>query len=86
MTPNSADGMIERVARAIAATLYRPQPDMSGDVWKAVGTERKRKCEDVARAAIAAMREPTKAMLKVGPPFPYMDEYVWKTMIDEALK
>ena len=64
------DSLIERVARAFWGDEY------DGSEYQLRG----------ARAAIAAMREPTKAMLKVGPPFPYMDEYVWKTMIDEALK
>jgi hypothetical protein len=74
MTPNSVDGMIERVARAIAKSQG------SNPRWNHEGWLRD------ARAAIEAMREPTKAMLEVGPPFPYMDEYVWQTMIDEALK
>ena len=64
------DSLIERVARAFWGDEY------DGSEYQLRG----------ARAAITAMREPTKAMLKVGPPFPYMDEYVWKTMIDEALK
>ena len=64
------DSLIERVAKAFWGDEY------DGSEYQLRG----------ARAAIAAMREPTKAMLKVGPPFPYMDEYVWKTMIDEALK
>jgi hypothetical protein len=79
-----SDGMIERVARAIAAALYRPQPDMSGDIWRAVGTERKRKCEDAARAAIEAMREPTDLMALAG--YDYCSNVdAWRAMIDAAL-
>ena len=81
------DDMIERVARVIAAALYRPQPDMSGDIWKAVGTERKRKCEDAARAAIEAMRESTEKMSLAprGLVDPRVAMSVWQAMIDAAL-
>jgi hypothetical protein len=41
--------------------------------------------EHLARAAIAAMREPTEAMLAEGPGEPYMDAHVWARMIDAAL-
>jgi hypothetical protein len=41
---------------------------------------------EIARAAIEAMREPTEAMLLVGPPEPYMDRDVWAKMINEALR
>jgi hypothetical protein len=66
--------MVEKVARAI----FIAAKENSSASWEGHISE--------ARAAIEAMRTPTKAMLEVGPPFPYMDEYVWKTMIDEALK
>ena len=69
--------MVERVARAI-----RKHEIDTGASTANIGVG---VYLPLARAAIEAMREPTDAMLKVGPPFPYMDEYVWKTMIDEAL-
>lgn len=68
--------MVERVAKAIMARFNDPLPFHA---------------EELARAAIEAMREPTNAMERAG------DEYgrftngpsacvVWEAMIDEALK
>ena len=44
--------------------------------------------EKYARSAIAAMREPTNAMINAGSPFDghLTAEAVWEAMIDEALK
>jgi hypothetical protein len=78
--------MEERVARAIAVSLEVPS-----DSW--------RDHVDEARAAIAAMREPTADMLRAGRynlghdeegrPISLEDgevDEIWQTMIDEALK
>ena len=64
--------MVERVADAIMAVVSANE--IHDDVFE----------EAVARAAIAAMREPTEAMKRAawvsGP------EPLWRAMIDEALK
>lgn len=62
--------MVERVARAI---WFEDAPEDEFDDVKLVYTE-------IARAAIKAMREPTKAMLDAG------DIGDWDTMIDAALE
>jgi len=71
--------MVDRVAQAIA------------DVWcdKPGNTEAARLFEKTARAAIAAMREPTLDMLGSGRrvhPYDCDVEESWPVMIDEALK
>jgi hypothetical protein len=71
--------MVERVARAIA---YSETADP--EMWSAF--------VEVARAAIAAMREPTEAMLQAASnaprePFaPTEPRDTWQAIIDEALK
>lgn len=77
--------MVERVARALASQRANPYGD-----WKP--------WVKFARAAIAAMREPTEAMVNaaydsfdwgppmVGPRDDAMPKPVWQTMIDEAMK
>ena len=64
--------MIERVARALAQSL-------GGDDWRSF--------ETAARAAVAAMREPTPAMLDAA--LPELPDYGflpddWRAMIDHA--
>ncbi len=64
-------GMIDRVAAALLA--------VDGGTWNITpGIE-----VDLARAAIAAMREPTEAMIDLGWDY---GEDAWREMIDEALK
>ena len=64
-------GMIDRVAAALLA--------VDGGTWNITpGIE-----VDLARAAIAAMREPTEAMIDRGWDY---GEDAWREMIDEALK
>lgn len=94
--------MVERVARAICKScggdadrlafvgipelgprtaIYIPSDESSQKprpLWQFFASE--------ALEAILAMRDPTEAMLNVGPPEPYMDKDVWTKMIDEALK
>ena len=83
--------MVEQVAKAIWNHRF---PDMS---W-----ESKSRSEGIkadyrmnARAAIAAMREPSEKMIEAGihaPPIPTMRAFrahysaAWQAMIDEALK
>jgi hypothetical protein len=80
--------MVERVARALCYSQLGSKK-VHGDArcCQAGGTEGCciKEMLDDARAAIAAMREPTPEMLDEGPPEPYMDSYVWGKMIDAAL-
>lgn len=73
--------MVERVARAICLKLSGPELD---------------ECENAARAAIEAMREPTRAMFLAGRELAHSgdeDELMdrdsvkerWRVMIDAAL-
>jgi hypothetical protein len=66
--------MVEKVAGAIWTAHDRA--DLCG-MWG---------WEELARAAIVAMREPTEEMLAEGPGEPYMDPWVWGKMIDAALR
>jgi len=72
--------MIERVARAI----HSAEVEDEGDPWNDLGDYVQGEYRTLARAAIAAMREPTEAML--GPPWNYGRLEIWQAMIDEALK
>lgn len=74
--------MIERVARAICAATSPGEPCEN----------QCQACTRDARAAIAAMREPTRAMLRSGftrrPEFDLGDDTfkrVWQGMVDGAL-
>lgn len=68
--PQATSSMIERVARALAHNL-------GGDDWRSF--------EPAARAAVAAMREPTPAMLDAAlpelPDYGYLPDD-WRAMID----
>lgn len=85
--------MVERVALAIKAEIGRafdaqPLPGPVGaDDWSATGGVLN--LEDVARAAIAAMREPTEAMAFAAQAHGDVNEatsaIVWRAMIVEAL-
>lgn len=78
--------MIERVAKAICGSCPG-----TGDVNEHFSGEyslTKSMWLSMSRAAIEAMREPTKAM-KACPDFPYCPGEAWaywEAMIDEALK
>jgi hypothetical protein len=49
---------IDRVARIVAAVLYHPAPDMSGDIWKAVpGEGPKRRCRRAAEDILRIIEE-----------------------------
>ena len=63
--------MVERVARAIASHV-----GYADDDWFKYGP--------AARAAIAAMREPTEEMLKAAYAKAF-DKEIWQAMIDAAL-
>jgi hypothetical protein len=67
--------MVKKVGDAMREEGF--YTDEGGVVWNV---------KDLARAAIAAMREPSEAMLAEGPGEPYMDPWVWGKMIDAALR
>lgn len=70
--------MTERVAKAIGDCLYGyVDPNDTPNIWAS--------SVSAAEEALKAMREPTAAMLAVGPPEPYMDADVWANMVDAAL-
>ncbi len=71
------DDLVERVARAICDEMH-----IQGKSWG--GLQRHK----LARAAIAAMREPTEAQLKAVQEWPGQQSYtdIWQAMIDAALK
>jgi hypothetical protein len=81
--------MIERVARAAAAARFGTTVDQlywnqESDAWRQAHI-------DIARATIAAMREPVADMFQAIPAgaHPEMHETVlenWRAMIDAALK
>ena len=79
--------MVERIAIAVC--------EADGCLWSEATDLDKGLYRDTARAAIAAMREPTDAMIGQGYGYAisYEDEgvvespsEVWRAMIDEALK
>ncbi len=82
--------MIERVAmvikgelgKALNATPLPGDPHDHND-WSATGGSVN--LEDIARAAISAMREPTEAMVGQWP-YDRGNRMTWRAMIDEALK
>lgn len=51
------DPRIATIARAIAGAIWNPQPNMSGDVWLAVGRQRKRQAEDAAFAVLETIKK-----------------------------
>ena len=76
----SDESMVERVARALAVNMFGRD---SEEGW--------RQLEGAARAAIAAMREPTEAMLVAGDDWLTNADCrteasaVWRAMLDSAL-
>lgn len=55
--------MVERVARAIYYAGWPEPPTMPRNRWEALSDEERALCRRMARAAIAAMREPTEEMV-----------------------
>jgi hypothetical protein len=35
---------LERIAKILASVLYRPAPDMSGNIWKSLGEGPHKRC------------------------------------------
>lgn len=77
-----SEKQIERVARAM---FYSGGTFLPG-AWDLTSEVTRHHNRNKARAAIEAMRDPTEAVLEAGPPEPYMDADVWRSMIDAALK
>lgn len=47
----------DTLARIIGAAIWQPQPDMSGDVWAALGPARRQQCERAAEAVLEAAHQ-----------------------------
>lgn len=85
--------MVERVAKAVFDEANRQQPHPSDKEWAQASVQDKGAAHSFARAAIAAMREPTEAMAVAGAKT--VEGHVWLTgesihrrwqaMIDAAL-
>lgn len=71
--------MVEQVAKAIWELWSNIDGVYDQPAW--ADLKEKDKCLDLARAAIEAMREPTKAMRLLG-----NDREIWRAMIDAALR
>lgn len=90
---NPAEDMVERVARAICnAHLSAAISAATGGQGRASGFPPSPADRNLARAVIAAMREPTDWMTHcspVGPgnvvPYPETCAITWRAMIDAAL-
>lgn len=96
-----SETMVERVARAISADMERGFPPRVQSSWETLSDQARETMMLRARAAIAAMREPTEAVLNAGAdhmheaidysmePGEGIDGYyvtpVWQAMIDQAL-
>jgi hypothetical protein len=83
--------MVERVAKAMAETLLQDTPPTPPVDWYALTEEVADEYRAAARAAIEAMREPTKAMEDGARGLGAYHgggsaDVVWVSMIDMALK
>ena len=84
---------IDEVARAILkARFYDCEPEMYGNdldaFFREIDADHIVDAHDEARAAIEAMREPTRAMSDAGRDNNYMRyaDPAWRAMIDAALR
>lgn len=75
-----AESMVERVARALHARKYGEWYD-----GPCTMTDSQRECLASARAAIEAMREPTRDMIARGSWHRDNERLFWQAMIDAAL-
>lgn len=80
-------GMVERVARAIGSSGHAEQ---DGHLWDEEREFERQFLLEQARAAIAAMREPTDAMVAEGHAVYAADPRLalhdlWRAMVDAAL-
>ena len=75
--------MVEKVARAIHMCAMQQEPDLAP--WEKLGSPFKNDYLFQARAAFAAIREPTEEMMESG--WQQMPELLeaWRAMIDAAL-
>jgi hypothetical protein len=82
--------MVERVAKAIDDILGADHESLSLEMGTGSLTAKKLRAEameDAARAAIEAMREPTKAILDIKTmSTSFSNDEIWRDMIDAALK
>ena len=77
--------MVERVARALAKKMRNSATVDNGDLGHVI-VDDLFDMRYVARAAIAAMREPTEAMLDAGWGPSDLPSDKWRAMVSEALK
>lgn len=77
--------MIDRVAKAICRAEIGSIGPYGFDLEE-TGQQSAAHWRSLARAAIAAMREPTQVMLDAGWDSRSVPRYCWENMIDEALK
>jgi len=48
---------VDTLARFLAALIHRPAPDMSGDIWKALGAGMQKKFERHAADLVTYLKE-----------------------------
>lgn len=86
-----SETMVERVARRLHAAHYERGRGLAPD-WSALTRHEQEMWMFSARAALAAMREPTEGMVAAGWPHtadPCWRDHVadaWRAMIDKALE
>ncbi len=82
--------MIERVARTICDALHPLERMVVSDGFECVDSWRMAECRRIADAVLAAMREPTEAMVGAPERLTICPQHeareAWQAMIDEALK
>lgn len=62
---SAAPEMVQRVAKAVYAMMVAKDPNPTrGETWDSIYPDVQEGLRDIARAAIAAMREPTEAMME----------------------
>lgn len=83
------DSMVERVARALVESFNTSKnypPPIVRRPWEQLPPSGRAYAYDQARAAIAAMREPTQKMLAAGFHDDESNRDFWISMIDAALE
>lgn len=81
--------MIERMAKALYVAFWETTPKLTPPSWEKAQECYRDQSRSIARAAIAAMREPTQAMVDAcdfDTPSEGIIRSVWADMIDAALE
>jgi len=84
-------GMIERIERMVeaierAAGLVARARAVGGPYEMIAVEDAQKRLKDASRSALAAVREPTQAMIDAGDLADRSSRDIWRAMIDEALK